>query len=468
MTLVGYLYVVLFLCISTYLAARNPKRALLWAVALLPWFGLDMDIGLRVTAFQLFILPIVIIYVIRGLPISLAVGQHVVPLALFIGYALAVTFVMLPFLPEVEIAGGVLRTPIARSLVQILVLLFTVLPLLLGARLLRTQQSLVDVARIYLGSSLLLAAIGYLQMGIWYATGENPLPIAYFDTLVTGKADQYRSGAFPLEDITVFRMNSLGGEPKHLGQALVVAFLILTMGFNVRLKPIASMFAAKATFLLVAIFLTQSTSAFMLLVAGLLGIFAFGSGALKGLRVARVLAIAAAIALAGSAIVTYWLNLPVAELIAARTSERFYASEYDYGFLDDFDAAVVSYLSGHWISLLFGVGLGNVHLFADSYLAPRVAAFAGGTSFVAKMGLLRIVSETGLIGAVLFLLFVFRLCVAALQQERNLGFTFLIIAALAYFLVGHASLFYIVAGAIIGMISAQQIQVPATTRFNLA
>jgi hypothetical protein len=226
------------------------------------------------------------------------------------------------------------------------------------------------------------------------------------------------------------------------------------------------MFGAKAIYLLVAIFLTQSTSAFMLLAAGLFGMLAFGSGTPKRLHVVRLLLITAIVSLAGLAIVTYWLHLPVVDLVAARTIERFSASEF--GFLDDFDAAVVSYLVGHWTPLLFGVGLGNIHLFADSYLAQHTALFAGGTSFVAKMGLLRIVSETGIIGGLLFLFFVFRLCSVALRDRRDFHFALLMISIFAYFLVSQASLFYIVAGATVGIISARRAPVPMTTiRFSM-
>jgi hypothetical protein len=112
--------------------------------------------------------------------------------------------------------------------------------------------------------------------------------------------------------------------------------------------------------------------------------------------------------------------------------------------------------------------LGNIHLFADSYLAPHTALFAGGTSFVAKMGLLRIVSETGIIGGLLFLFFVFRLCSVALRDRRDFHFALLMISIFAYFLVSQASLFYIVAGATVGIISARRAPVPMTTiRFSM-
>jgi hypothetical protein len=117
--------------------------------------------------------------------------------------------------------------------------------------------------------------------------------------------------------------------------------------------------------------------------------------------------------------------------------------------LEDFDAAIIDFLMQNATALLFGVGLGNIHLFADSFLLPDVAAFASGTSFVAKMGVLRVISETGLIGALLMLVFVIRLWLIC---SSTIGRSLILTSALAYFLVGHASLFYIAAGATIGTI----------------
>ncbi len=360
------------------------------------------------------------------------------------------------FLPEAHIAGGALRSPSGRSVAQLVMLFFVAAPLVIAARFCHSPHLLIELANAYVKSSLILAAVGYLQMFIWYGTGENPFPIGLFDTLVTGKQDQYRSGLFVLDGLDVYRMNSFGGEPKNLGQALVIALLVLIWGFNAGIVSIARRFMAKALFLLVAIFLTQSTSAFMLLALGLIIMTIAGAmeAAANWRRVVGFAAIGTIVALVGFVVVNLWFNLPVADLIAARTHVRF--SESEFGLLDDFDAAIVDFLAEHWAALLFGVGVGNVHLFANSYLTPDVAEFAGGTSFVAKLGFLRIVSETGIIGGLLLLFFVSRLWAMAGQLGNKLARPVLMIAALAYFLVAHASLFYIVSGAIIGTICAQR------------
>ena len=459
MTLPGYVYVALLVGISVFLSIRNPWRALLWSFALLPWFGLDMDIGLRITAFQLFVLPLVASYILRGLPGLVPLGRMALPLVWFLTYAVLVSLAILPFLPEPEIAGGALRSPTGRAVTQLIMLFFTVAPLFVAARLCRHPDSLIELAGAYVKSCLVLAAVGYLQISIWYRTGENPFPIGFFDTLVTGGQEQYRSGLFGFDGLNVYRMNSFGGEPKNLGQALVVALLLLVWGYSAGIAALARRFMAKALVLLVAIFLTQSTSAFVLLAVGLAVVIMTGAtGWASRQRLVGLLVIGVTVAVLGALLVGIWLDLPVATLISMRTVGR--AGESELGWLEDFDAAIVAYLAEHWTALIFGAGIGNIHLFADPYLLPEVAIFAGGTSFVAKMGFLRVVSETGVIGALLMLLFLLVLWRGAHNVVGQTARPAIVIAVLAYFLVGHASLFYVFAGAAIGTLRMRQIYSP--------
>jgi O-antigen ligase len=95
-------------------------------------------------------------------------------------------------------------------------------------------------------------------------------------------------------------------------------------------------------------------------------------------------------------------DIPIGDILLARTIDRIGQSEA--GGLEDFDDAIVTYLSEHPTSAVTGVGLGNMHLYANSYLTPEVAEYASGTAFSAKAQYLRFISEIGLIGLALFLL----------------------------------------------------------------
>lgn len=74
--------------------------------------------------------------------------------------------------------------------------------------------------------------------------------------------------------------------------------------------------------------------------------------------------------------------------------------------VEDFDRAVLGFLQEEPGYLLTGVGLGNAHLYANEYLPTFAIPYAADTAFVAKSGYLRLISEVGLVGLALFLLWV--------------------------------------------------------------
>jgi hypothetical protein len=87
-------------------------------------------------------------------------------------------------------------------------------------------------------------------------------------------------------------------------------------------------------------------------------------------------------------------SLEITDLFAARTYER---TE-----LEDFDEAILSFLIHEPEQMVLGVGMGNVHLYADRYLPVNAVPYARGTAFRAKAGTLKLLSEFGLLGFLLW------------------------------------------------------------------
>jgi hypothetical protein len=90
--------------------------------------------------------------------------------------------------------------------------------------------------------------------------------------------------------------------------------------------------------------------------------------------------------------------LATAEILRARTIER--------SVFEDFDVGVARFLFQHPEHLVFGIGLGNAHLYANEFLTRTAREYADRTAFVAKIGLLKLLSELGVAGVLLFLLWV--------------------------------------------------------------
>jgi len=393
--------------ISFWLSLQRPRLILYAAVFLAPWQGLDVDVGLRITAHLAVFTPLAVVTLLRVLekgalafPLTRASGYFV----LFAAYAVIWSLFQLPFLPHAEVAGGELRSPVLRAAMQIPMFLVSISPTFLVPQLLRQPSQLASAARVYLLSSVVLAALGWVQLFTWYSTGWNPMPIGLVDSLLGGIGEGTREASFEYESL-IYRMNSFAGEPKFLGAALVVALLFIQVWWDnggrrtARTRLLWLFLAASglATFSTTAIYL-----------------WIIGSMALAILKLTRALrghhgwrralfgsAISLTLVTAGIVtVVTYSSTSPESGLLIGLFQERTIGRES--AIFEDTDDAVLQYLADEPMQAVLGVGMGNVHLYADPYLEPMVAVYAGGGSFVAKSGYLRTVSELGILGLALW------------------------------------------------------------------
>lgn len=406
---------------AAWLAAARPRAALLTTIFLAPWGGLIADFGLTVYAYQLVLLPLAVVTFVRSVrpgarSIHIAGGGL---LLAFLLYAIVWSLLQIGTLPDAQVFGGLLRSPVGRAVVQIGYFVFTAFPVVLIGWLAARDDDIAACGRIYLASAVVLAVIGFGQLAIWYATGQNPLQVAAISTALGGSEVYSRQGAFDFSQLAIYRMNSFAGEPRQLGVTLVLAMLIIQAhALTARRPPLLPMVAIWL-FLLAATVFTYSTSAALVWLIGtavlLPAAWLFrapvrrspGSiGAAIGVIVAVIgLAVAGAEA----------RGLPVIDLIAERTVDRLDES----GALEDFDLAINDYLAAHPVAAVAGVGIGNIHLYAGNYLDPLYALYAEGTVFTAKTGYLRLISETGVIGLMLFLAWYARLSVLAAQGVRH-------------------------------------------------
>lgn len=417
----GVLIVLVIMLAAAALAATRPRAAVLTAVFLAPWYGLIADFGVQVTAYQTVLLPLAGVTLVRSLqpgwqPARLAASGWFLA---FLLYGISWSIVMMGFLPESEVAGGALRNSTTRSTIQIGMYLFTVCPVALIAWLGLRGDDLAACGRIYITAAVVLAVIGWIQLAIWYATGSNPIQVSAISTLLGGTEQYNRQGSFDFARIAIYRMNSLGGEPRQLGTGLVLAMMIIQAHALTAVRPRTPRLLGLWLFLLASAMATYSTSAAALWVVGSLvqlpAAWLFGvrvrrsAGSMGGAALLVVTGLGLAVA-AGEA-----RGIPVVDLIAQRTIERIDSD----GAVEDFDLAILGYLQANPGSVVTGVGIGDAHLYAGPYLDPLYAIYAEGTVFVAKTGYLRLISEVGLIGFALFLAWYARLTFGVSRAVRN-------------------------------------------------
>ena len=92
-------------------------------------------------------------------------------------------------------------------------------------------------------------------------------------------------------------------------------------------------------------------------------------------------------------------GIPVISLLAERTVDRIDQN----GAVEDFDLAILDFFKARPEYLVLGTGLGNAHLYAGPYVQPEFQSYTEGNVFTAKPQYLRIVSELGIVGLLLFL-----------------------------------------------------------------
>jgi hypothetical protein len=396
---------------AAILAFWRPQTALRAMVFLLPWQGLDSDIGLRVTAAQLFLAPLAIRAIAEVMAGRATILQrYAIPLVPFVIYSVLISIAQFPFLPSAYVEGGALRSPEARALIQIAVFILTLTPALIVPVYCRAMEDIKTLLRVFTISCVALAALGWFQLFAWYALGVNPFPVGWMDTLLgTQGAALIREGQYALDGTVVYRMNSLGGEPKNLGGALVYAMILIQLArTNGLVRSNKSIFAWG--FLGASMLATLSTTAIYLWVIGTVAMVLTGvrPGLARKFSVGALVTGLTVVVITGSLLTESLQSLfqsssiSISEVLFDRTLGR------EQGFLEDFDSGILAFLTDHPLRAIFGVGLGTVHLYAEPYLTPIVAAYAAGKVFAAKAGYLRVISEVGLVGLALLFLAVLR------------------------------------------------------------
>jgi hypothetical protein len=372
-------YVLVVLAALLY-SRTAPGEGLLLATAfLIPWFGLQTDIGITVTADRLIATLLLLGLVAKR---GIASINAFLP---FIAYAVLDTLAQSMNLPA-TVADYSATKGQWRWLLQMPMWLLYVVPG--AAARLASWDTVRKVLRVLVVSGTLLAAMGIVQVAVYYLSGFDMFPIGML-------ADsEGRYAAFATEQFgggIVFRACALGGEPKHLAYTLVTCLSIVAsdrvFGGVLGLTP--RQVLASTGLCLAALVLTFSTQGFLLLALDIVAI-AIVAIALRGWSRRNLVLGLMLVAILGA----FAINPDLVAVIYDRSVGRI----SDTSAVEDWNQAVWDWLRETPSAWLLGVGLGNVHLYAADYIPAEGLFYMKGNVFVAKSGLLRIVSELGLIG----------------------------------------------------------------------
>lgn len=400
-----------FCLLFFWLGMERLKVGVYAATFLAPWQGLDADVGLRVTGFRLAIAGLLLASLPR---LAVLVRQRVGDfngigmLACLVAYAVIWTLLQISSLPELNTGGHDLRFGILRPIGQIIMFLMDLAPIFILPLALRNAKDVMTVGKVYILSTLMLAVLGWFQLAIWYKTGWNPFPIGIVNSLLGGFQERVYEGVHVVQDFGVKRMNSFGGEPKGLGQSLAIGLLLVQAWMLIGRRSVSKHLGKTWGVLAISMLATFSASAMYIWIIGSMVLILFGSFATQRApiiarpKVKRNLFFSVLMLTAFACCFIVTLPQFGNDLFVQAFNERI----VERGPIEDFDDAVVRFLSEQPEYAAFGVGLGNVHFFAGPYLSGYGAHYAAGKAFVAKSGYLRLISELGCLGLLMFVVWV--------------------------------------------------------------
>ena len=381
--MLGYVTIGIF-AVIVLITAFFRGKALLYLYAIgLPFFGIIAEIGLQVT-------PFLVVSVGMLLHIAMKRESLQLPKALmpFILYAIFFTFIMSFFLPDEVYNYPPLRGRY-RWVAQLAVFTLLVTPIFFVLSI-RVDRKLLFIV-------FCISLTGIIQMIIYRLTGTDIFPFNMFSNEIVEDKLKSALAAISMQE-KVLRMTGLGaGEPKHFGFTCAIAFILnLLMSLVIPPHGIRKKVwrFIMAVIFFVCVLLSLSTQAYFVLgisisMLTLILLFRYGFKSKRFLLLNSLL-------IAGA--VTLFSNNYTRRLVELRIFERL----EDTGAVEDFNQTIYSFLADNTRFLALGTGMGNVHLWAGDYIPKEFRYYMRNNIFVAKAGFLRILSELGIVGLILY------------------------------------------------------------------
>lgn len=236
-----------------------------------------------------------------------------------------------------------------------------------------------------LHSILLMCILAWLQFAAYQFAGLNIFPINR-----AGDFD-YNSNLLYSDGLQqIFRVNSIAGEPKHLGLAISVGIAILLASRQSRPSG-EKHFHLKLLIMLVTLYVTYSTTGYVTALVAVLAALIYQKKTSTLLVSGTILAVIFSASL--TALDQSYLASGLSQLQRAGLEVQ--------------DLAIFSALIDNPIHSLFGFGIGNIHHYAVGYLPSDFPLFKE-TPFKANNGLIYIISDFGIIGLTVFSLLYFK------------------------------------------------------------
>lgn len=378
------------------------EKDLYVAIFFIPWVAIVIDFGVSVRVSEFLAAILLLKYFVTG-RLQPTYFKGGVLLLLFLGLSIFSAYHTMEYGPAVpDFAGGsTLRNGYGRVFTSLLALSlkFSLLLLLFS---LRDTLNVTNVLKVYVYSCLVLAVLGFIQLLVFMGSGIDIFPIGM---LVT---EDVRSGAVNIQGESFLRISSFGGEPKGLGQSLVVAFALIVL-FGRQFNWSRQFLIIALASLVAAIIATVSTSAFIMMTVIFIFIVVMSRkrDPFSGAAIVKILlAISFGLFSVFYGIVYYQDVLqPITYQAADSFLDALKGRTIDRIQFDDTDAVIWESFVGDYFGLMIGRGMGLVHHYAHFFIPPHMLYYLGGSIVGAKSGLSFYIGNAGILGFIIITMF---------------------------------------------------------------
>jgi hypothetical protein len=379
--------VILITTIGVYYIITKPIYALYIIIFTFPFKNFYIYIG---TSFEIWKL-LSLAFLLFKLPIWLfntnskfLGNKYFKVLNVFVLYVIVLTVVSNLFLvnEKLNLTGGFLKNE-GRLISQLIFFGLTINLMIIPFFVIKTLKDLINCLKALFYSVILLSFFGILQFFIFHYSGFNPFPIQ--------GSDGVNHTAY-LSD-TIFRINSLAGEPKHMAIAMVIGISIILLNRIHKIK--ITKYELPLLFIFIFnLFYTFSTTGYVLL-----GVSLFIIYLIKGIHNFRNIIIGSI----GLLIVIWGIsNTSKAEKIA-------FNNQLDRMNFEIQDESIKTYFTEeNPLHFITGTGLGNIHYYTAKYIPSDFPLFKD-TPYKANSGILYMLSDFGLIGILIIYSIFFQL-----------------------------------------------------------
>jgi len=354
-------------------------------------------IGTRIDIWMILSLMFLAIYFFKWLIEYRNYNKNVYEFLLifFIIYVVSMTLINQYFFIDFNLhimKGGFLKNE-GRIISQLVFFFLTINLIFISYFLIKDNNHISKILYLIILACKILTVFAIFQYVMVNILGQaNPFPISGSDGIL-------HSGY--ILDKT-FRLNSIAGEPKHLGivMALGIILLFLSKLNNVKLSSYTNLWILSFVFVL---FYTYSTTGYALTIIGI-GLSLLFVGFLNK-RVFLFLLITTVISIT---FISY--NFTLDETFISQSSKNS---------LEIQDLTVYEYLINENIFHAFiGTGLGNIHHFAADYFPSYFPLFKDNP-YKANSGILFMLADYGLIGIIILYSIVFFLLKRLLYYAKH-------------------------------------------------